>query len=192
MLFTCRSHSQFTAKCHAENSWRRSKIRYGVHRLSWSLKSIFASCCLDPSHKNWVLSEFQFQPIWLHPSLDSFDALGQSKSGSRLVGGKAMEIKLAVVGIWVGSDTKWGGNGDDIWGVQDEKEWAQHRTLWHAVFQFLGCYATAPKLPISLPTCHITPHPERPSSSRHKTQRKSCWCLSNLTYISNVGHTIGL
>ena len=50
--------------------------------------SIFASCCLDPSHKNCVLSEFSFSRFdFIHPS-----TLSMHSSGSRLVGGKAIII----------------------------------------------------------------------------------------------------
>ena len=129
MLFTCRSIFQFTVECHAE-------ILGGGRRFD----ALFTDChglCVDLCIQgtNWVLSEFtQLQPIWLHPFLDSFDPQCQSKS-------KAIDIKLAIVGIGVTSDTKWCGNGDDIWGVQEEKEWAQHWTLWHAVFQLDPCWS---------------------------------------------------
>ena len=121
-------HSQFTVECHAEilgGGRRFDTVFTDCHGLCVDLRQLLSGS--KPQELSLV--GVQFQPIWLHPSLDSFNAFGQSKSGSRLVGGKAMEIKLAIVGIGVSSNTKWCGNGDDIWGVQDEEERSQDWTL---------------------------------------------------------------
>ena len=68
MLFTCRSIpsslSNVTPRflAEVEDSIRCSPI-------VMVFVSIFASCCLDPSHKNWVLSEFSFSRFdFIHPS----------------------------------------------------------------------------------------------------------------------------
>ena len=91
-------HSQFTVECHAVilgGGRGFDTVSTDCHGLCVDLRQLLSGS--KPQELSFV--GVQFQPIWLHPSLDSFNALGQSKSGSRLVGGKAMEIKEGGVEI---------------------------------------------------------------------------------------------
>ena len=70
----CRWHAgPFPVHCRMSrrDSWRKSKIRWSVHRSSWSLcRSSPAAVWIQAMHKNWVLSEFSFSRFdFIHPSI---------------------------------------------------------------------------------------------------------------------------
>ena len=68
----------------------------------------------------------QFQPIWLHPSLHSFNAFSHSENNSRLVHGETVDwrdsglarqwmwIWLSSAFEWAQTPIEWCSNGDDI------------------------------------------------------------------------------
>ena len=79
-------HSQFTVECHAEilgGSRRFDGVFTDRHGLCVELRQLLSGS--NPQELSLV--GVQLQPIRLHPSLDSFDALSQSESSGPLVDG---------------------------------------------------------------------------------------------------------
>ena len=73
-------YSQFTVECHAEilgGSRRFDGVFTHRHDLCVDLRQLLS----ESKPQELSLVRFQFQPIRLHPSLDSFNALSQSESG---------------------------------------------------------------------------------------------------------------
>ena len=75
-------HSQFTIKCHAENlggGRRFNTVFTDCHGLCVDLYQLMSGS----KPQEWSLVGVQLQPIRLHPTLDSFNAFGQSKNRNR-------------------------------------------------------------------------------------------------------------
>ena len=144
----CWHAGQFPVHCRMSrrDSWRKSRIRWCVHSpIVMVFVSIFANCCLDPSHMNWVLINCRSsasadstssnprlfrctQPIWERQTVDR--RLGRGgKVGCRR---HRSELRHQVKRQW-----RW--HLTMIWGIQDEEERSQDWSLWHSVFQLNLC-----------------------------------------------------